>query len=60
MCRRTTCERCGKPSYSGCGAHIDQVLGDVPKAQRCRCGERAGTVRKEPPEQAQKSRFWRF
>jgi hypothetical protein len=39
MCRRITCEQCRKPSYAGCGAHIEQVLGDVPRAERCRCRE---------------------
>ena len=39
MCRRVTCDRCGKPSFAGCGAHVEQVLGDVPKDQRCRCAE---------------------
>jgi hypothetical protein len=37
MCRRVTCNSCGKPTYAGCGQHIEQVLGDVPKAQRCTC-----------------------
>jgi hypothetical protein len=40
MCRRTTCKQCGKPSWAGCGAHVEQVLGDVPKSERCRCRER--------------------
>lgn len=39
MCRRTTCKHCGKPSWAGCGAHVEQVLGDVPKSQRCSCRE---------------------
>ena len=39
MCMRTTCPTCNKPTYAGCGAHIEQVLGDVPKDQRCRCRE---------------------
>ncbi|MDO8364273.1 MAG: hypothetical protein Q7V88_15385 [Actinomycetota bacterium] len=39
MCRRVTCKRCGKPSWAGCGAHVDKVLADVPKADRCRCNE---------------------
>jgi hypothetical protein len=38
MCRRVTCEKCGKPTFAGCGMHVEQVLGDVPAAQRCRCG----------------------
>lgn len=39
MCRRVSCDRCGKPTFAGCGAHIEQVLGDVPKDQRCKCAE---------------------
>jgi hypothetical protein len=41
MCRRVTCPSCNKPTYAGCGAHIEQVLGDVAPAQRCQCRERA-------------------
>ena len=39
MCRRVTCDRCGKPGFAGCGAHVEQVLRDVPKEDRCRCAE---------------------
>ena len=35
------CPKCGRPTFAGCGAHIEQVLGDVPPAQRCRCREEA-------------------
>ncbi len=41
MCTRVTCPGCGKPSFVGCGRHVDQVLGDVPREQRCRCAEEA-------------------
>jgi hypothetical protein len=37
MCRAVTSKNCGKPSWKGCGAHIEQVLGDVQPDQRCRC-----------------------
>ncbi|RRO13962.1 hypothetical protein EIL87_21610 [Saccharopolyspora rhizosphaerae] len=37
MCRRVTCLQCGKPTYAGCSQHVEQVLADVPKAQRCDC-----------------------
>jgi len=37
MCRRVTCGKCGRPTFAGCGAHVEQVLGDVPKADRCQC-----------------------
>ena len=49
MCRRITCSKCGKPTFAGCGAHVEQVLGNVPRDQRCRCREQAheaGTPRR--------------
>ena len=39
MCSRTTCRECGKPTFAGCGMHVEQVLGDVPKDERCKCRE---------------------
>lgn len=39
MCRRVECSKCGRPTFAGCGMHVEQVLGDVPAAQRCRCRE---------------------
>ncbi|MBK9029841.1 MAG: hypothetical protein IPL61_00610 [Myxococcales bacterium] len=39
MCRRVNCSQCNKPTFAGCGMHVEQVLGDVPRAKRCRCGE---------------------
>lgn len=39
MCRRVDCRKCGRPTYAGCGAHVEQVLRDVPPATRCRCRE---------------------
>ncbi|CAM2821951.1 hypothetical protein SAXI111661_03305 [Saccharomonospora xinjiangensis] len=35
MCRPVTCRKCGKTTWAGCGQHVDQVLRDVPKSQRC-------------------------
>ncbi len=35
MCRQVTCRKCGKPTWAGCGQHVDQVMAGVPKAQRC-------------------------
>jgi hypothetical protein len=37
MCSRTTCRSCGLASWSGCGAHVDQVMRGIPKDQRCTC-----------------------
>lgn len=41
MCQRVQCERCQKPTYAGCGKHIEQVLRSVPAADRCSCREEA-------------------
>lgn len=37
MCQRILCELCQKPSYSGCGKHVEQVLRGVPLEGRCQC-----------------------
>ncbi|MBS2021498.1 MAG: hypothetical protein JST92_03755 [Deltaproteobacteria bacterium] len=36
-----TCPKCRKPTWSGCGAHAEAVLANVPKDQRCKCREAA-------------------
>jgi len=38
MCQRITCQSCGRPSFTGCGRHVENVLGDVAPADRCQCG----------------------
>ena len=43
MCIRVKCHACGKPTYAGCGAHVESVLAGVPAAQRCRCRENGPT-----------------
>ncbi len=30
---------------SGCGAHVEQVLGDVPATERCHCREQSAKVK---------------
>jgi hypothetical protein len=37
MCQRKLCEQCQKPTYSGCGKHVEQVLRAVPVEDRCHC-----------------------
>jgi len=37
MCHLTVCRKCGKPTWFGCGRHVEEVLRDVPPAQRCQC-----------------------
>jgi hypothetical protein len=44
MCRRVQCEICQKPTFSGCGRHVEQVLGKVPEADRCHCQSAANNV----------------
>ncbi len=39
MCRRVDCSKCGKPTFAGCGMHVEAVLGDVRPENRCRCKE---------------------
>jgi len=39
MCHRVRCSKCGKPSWAGCGAHVEEALRGVPVAERCRCRE---------------------
>ncbi|ASK65558.1 hypothetical protein CFK39_06585 [Brachybacterium avium] len=35
MCRAVTCRSCGKTTWAGCGQHVDQVMKNVPQAERC-------------------------
>jgi hypothetical protein len=51
MCRRVECSKCGRPTYAGCGLHVEQVLGDVAPAVRCRCRDE----RAKPPATASAS-----
>ena len=37
MCHRTTCRNCKKPTWAGCGNHIEIALKGVPKSDRCKC-----------------------
>lgn len=41
MCMQVKCQQCGKPTWAGCGAHIEQALANVPRAERCACREQA-------------------
>ncbi|CAG7607190.1 hypothetical protein LEUCIP111803_00998 [Leucobacter soli] len=37
MCARITCPTCGKPTWAGCGNHIEEALRGVPEDERCHC-----------------------
>jgi hypothetical protein len=56
MCRRVTCSSCGKPTFAGCGMHVEQVLGDVPPAERCKCGEKRAASQ---PAAGGEQSFWK-
>ncbi|HEY8911978.1 hypothetical protein [Lacisediminihabitans sp.] len=35
MCQAVTCSECGKVTWAGCGQHVDEVMRNVPIAERC-------------------------
>ena len=35
MCRAVTCRTCGKTTWAGCGQHVDAVMRNVPRGDRC-------------------------
>ncbi len=37
MCHQITCATCGKPTWEGCGEHIEYALKGVPPEERCTC-----------------------
>lgn len=41
MCQAITCRKCGKPTWTGCGQHIEEALRGVPKKDRCQGHEPA-------------------
>jgi hypothetical protein len=43
MCSRVICNDCNKPTWAGCGRHIEQALAGVPLDKRCKCGEGIAT-----------------
>jgi hypothetical protein len=37
MCTLIQCRRCGKPTWVGCGQHVEQVMAGIPNDERCTC-----------------------
>ncbi|HPK65235.1 MAG TPA: hypothetical protein PKX99_01520 [Thermoanaerobaculia bacterium] len=37
MCHQVRCSHCGKPTWAGCGRHIEKALAGVPPERRCAC-----------------------
>ena len=48
MCRAVQCSKCHKPTWAGCGAHVEQVLGHIPTSARCSCREQAASATPTP------------
>jgi uncharacterized Zn-binding protein involved in type VI secretion len=44
MCHEIACTRCGKPTWEGCGEHIEQALKHVPPGDRCTCPRQPATI----------------
>ncbi len=59
MCRRVQCSACGKPTFAGCGMHVEQVLGDVPAEHRCRCREAVSNAADAPQGRSFLDRIFR-
>ena len=37
MCYKIICTKCKKPTWEGCGAHIERALAEIPVKNRCVC-----------------------
>jgi len=35
MCRKVTCSTCSKPTFEGCGQHVETALDGVKIEERC-------------------------
>jgi len=46
MCSRVQCKTCGKPTWQGCGLHIEQALEGVALDERCHCAPSVKTPTK--------------
>lgn len=50
MCMRVECSSCHKPTWSGCGRHIEQALAGVPHDKRCKCREQKSSAKPSAPQ----------
>jgi hypothetical protein len=57
MCRQTTCRTCQRPTWAGCGAHVEQVLGHIPKSERCQGHARNTSPKNSTTDAAKKPTF---
>ena len=52
MCSRVTCPTCSRPTFAGCGNHVEQVLGDVPASKRCDCAAKRASAKADRPKRS--------
>lgn len=43
MCRAVKCRKCGKTTWAGCGQHVDSVMRNVARTDRCEGHEKDKT-----------------
>ena len=60
MCRRIVCSKCKKATWSGCGAHVAQIMQGVPEPERCRCDEARKNPANADSGSSQKPGWWPF
>lgn len=58
MCMPMTCNACKKASWTGCGAHVEQVLGNVPQDERCKCREEMAAAKANQADAPKGRGFW--
>ncbi|AAW43386.1 hypothetical protein J008_02467 [Cryptococcus neoformans] len=44
MCKQVTCPNDGKPTWWGCGKHVEQALASIPPSDRCDCPHEPASV----------------
>ena len=37
MCVKVACDNCQKPTWSGCGEHVEDALAGIAAEDRCSC-----------------------
>ena len=37
MCTKVECKKCAKPTWQGCGEHIEEALEGIALEDRCSC-----------------------
>jgi hypothetical protein len=60
MCTQVRCRSCGKPTWAGCGRHIEAALANVPRDERCRCRETSGETSEASETPKKKGLFGLF